>query len=71
MSTAALSPEIMLFMKALLCCPVVEGYGQTEVGGGATYNHPEDPHGIGTVGNVLLPLEMKLVSVPDMNYHAQ
>jgi len=27
--SAPLNPEVHAYMKAIMCCPLVEGYGQT------------------------------------------
>ncbi|KAF4654168.1 hypothetical protein FOL47_010106 [Perkinsus chesapeaki] len=67
--SAPLASYVLLFLRALLGCPVVEGYGQTEATCAVSYGHMHDF----TVGHVGLPvgcLEIKLVDVPEMGYRS-
>ncbi|EGG20097.1 fatty acyl-CoA synthetase [Cavenderia fasciculata] len=67
--SAPLDPKIGEFLKAVFCCPVVQGYGLTENVGGACVGYPEDPESA-YVGPPLACCEVKLVDVPEMNYYA-
>ncbi len=49
-------------------CPVLEGYGQTECYGASCVTSPSDRASLGHVGGPLPCNELKLVSVPDMEY---
>lgn len=40
--SAPLKPETHSFMMAIMCCPLIEGYGQTESGGGVLYSNIHD-----------------------------
>jgi len=40
--SAPLSPETHEFMMAIMCCPLVEGYGQTESSAGVLYSNTLD-----------------------------
>lgn len=65
--SAPIAPHVIEFLRILLSCPVMEGYGQTETAAGATVQHLQDY----TTGNVGMPLacnEIRLVAVPDMGY---
>lgn len=49
--SAPISAETVAYMKAMMCCQLVEGYGQTENTVGALYSHPEDFH-LGTLSQI-------------------
>ncbi|MFC1825159.1 AMP-dependent synthetase/ligase [Thermodesulfobacteriota bacterium] len=55
---APISPEILRYFHSINC-PIREGYGQTESGGGGTIHYPNRIK-IGTVGEVVPDLEMKI-----------
>lgn len=40
--SAPLSPEAHEFMMAIMCCPLIEGYGQTESSAGIMYSNTKD-----------------------------
>ena len=64
---AQLSPSTAHFIRGVLACEVIEGYGGTESAAGGTFSLPEDmSHG--HVGSPLLCNLVKLVSVKDMGY---
>jgi long-chain acyl-CoA synthetase len=48
---------------------VLEGYGQTECTAAATLTSPLDSASLGNVGGPLACVELKLVSVPEMDYN--
>jgi long-chain acyl-CoA synthetase len=66
-ASAPISGEILDFIKIVACCPVLEGYGQTESTGGSFLTHPSDPLS-DHVGGPLSHTEFKLVDVPEMKY---
>ncbi|CAG5114498.1 unnamed protein product [Candidula unifasciata] len=68
--SAPLLPDVMNFLRCSLGCVVLEGYGQTESGAGASLTIPGDPS-LGHVGPPLPGCHIKLVDVPDMNYYAK
>jgi long-chain acyl-CoA synthetase len=64
---APISSEVVEFLKIGFCCPVVEGYGQSENSACATTNILVDP----TSGHIGVPqpaMLVKLRDVPSMNY---
>ncbi len=40
--SAPISPEVHSYMKAIMCCPLIEGYGQTESGVGVLFSRALD-----------------------------
>lgn len=67
---APISPQVLREFRCFFSCPVVEVYGMTETTGGGCLAYDVDPTPNGGVGAPNTECEMKLVSVPDMNYHA-
>ena len=65
--SAPIAPHVIEFLRILLSCNVVEGYGQTEGGAGATIQTPGD-YSAGNVGAPISANEIRLVSVPEMGY---
>ncbi|KAJ3022962.1 Long chain acyl-CoA synthetase 7 peroxisomal [Thoreauomyces humboldtii] len=68
--SAPLGADVLLFLRAAMGFQISEGYGATETAAGASITWPGD-FSVGHVGPVIQCTEMKLVSVPDMNYHAK
>lgn len=66
-ASAPLSVGVKAFLKAAFCCPVIEGYGQTEGMGGQFVQDVNDPN-LDSVGGPLPMNEFKLVDVPEMRY---
>lgn len=66
-ASAPISNEILDFLKVVVCCPIVQAYGQTENTGAATITHINDGES-GHVGGPGNNLEIKVVDVPEMNY---
>lgn len=64
---SAIAKEVLEFLKVTLCCPILEGYGQTEVPGSICVTHPLDTT-TGHVGGPSPGIEIKLVDVPDLGY---
>ena len=67
--SAAVSPDLLNFFRIALSAQVLEGYGLTESTGAVTAAHPWD-FSTGNVGSLVSNAEIKLVSVPEMNYLA-
>lgn len=67
--SAPISKDVINFLKVAFCCPFYEGYGQTETAGGSCVTFSEDGEA-GHVGGVLPQHELKLVDVPEMDYHS-
>ncbi|XP_012936178.1 long-chain-fatty-acid--CoA ligase 5 [Aplysia californica] len=65
--SAPLSSDVMTFLRCAMGCVVLEGYGQTEMGAGITFQLPGEP-GAGHVGPPLPGYQVKLVDVPDMQF---
>lgn len=64
---SAIARDVLEFLKVTLCCPILEGYGQTEVPGSISVTHPLDTD-TGHVGGPGGGVEVKLVDVPDLGY---
>eukprot|EP00850_Spirogloea_muscicola_P001905 SM000007S20865 [mRNA] locus=s7:611829:626196:+ [translate_table: standard] len=67
---APLAPHIEEFLKVVMCAPVVQGYGLTESCAGSFISYPNLIEQAGTVGPPLPNLDVRLESVPEMNYDA-
>ena len=65
---AALQKEILLGLKVMVGCPVVQGYGQTENAGSALLNSVHDFNTYGTTGGVQNTTELKLIDLPEFGY---
>lgn len=66
-ASAPLSKKVKKLLKAAFCCPIIEGYGQTEGMGGQFLQDLNDP-ALDTVGGPLPMNEFKLVDIPEMGY---
>jgi long-chain acyl-CoA synthetase len=66
-SSAPMSMPAKNFLKIAFCCPILEGYGQTEGLGGQFCMDIHDPD-MDSVGGPCAMNEFKLVDVPDMGY---
>eukprot|EP00906_Rhabdomonas_costata_P033434 RCo047128 len=65
--SAPLAPHVHDFLRIVLSCPVIEGYGQTETAAGASTTHFFDTR-TGLAGVPMPCNEIRLVSIPEMNY---
>lgn len=65
--SAPLQPHIMHFLRIVLSCEILEGYGSTETASISTFA-PIGDYRANHIGHALPNIEFKLVSVPDMNY---
>ncbi|XP_070608811.1 long-chain-fatty-acid--CoA ligase 5 isoform X2 [Erythrolamprus reginae] len=66
---APISPSVLMFLRAVFGCHIIEAYGQTECSAACTATMPGD----WKAGNVGPPLPcniIKLEDVPEMNYFA-
>jgi len=50
--SAPIAQDVLDFLKVCFCCPITEGYGMTESGGGSCITYPDDTHS-GHVGGPL------------------
>ncbi|CEO97683.1 hypothetical protein PBRA_005797 [Plasmodiophora brassicae] len=65
---APLPPYLCEFLKILFNCPVLQGYGMTETAAAVTISLPTCPN-LGHVGPPVASSELRLRSVPEMNYN--
>ena len=65
--SAPIDRQVLEFFKVSFCCPVLEGYGLTEVSGAASLTWAEDPVA-GHVGGPLKCIKWRLKDLPEMNY---
>lgn len=65
--SAPISGDVLDFLKVVFSCPLCEGYGMTESGGGSTITYADDPQ-TGIVGGPLACCVIKLRDIPEMNY---
>jgi long-chain acyl-CoA synthetase len=65
--SAPISTEVLDFLKIALCCPIMEGYGQTESTGASFLTAAVDGKS-GHVGGPMTCLEFKVQDVAEMNY---
>ena len=66
--SAPIEKKTLDFLKMTFCCPIIEGYGQTESSALVTATWAKDVEAAGTVGGPVPCNYLKLVDVPDMNY---
>ncbi|ETV95054.1 hypothetical protein H310_11352 [Aphanomyces invadans] len=66
--SAPLADDVMNFFRILFDFPVHEGYGQSETVTAGTMTHVKDT-ACGTIGVPLTPMQIKLVSIPEMGYN--
>ncbi|KAF3328605.1 long chain acyl-CoA synthetase 4-like protein [Carex littledalei] len=67
---APLAPHVEAFLRVVMCCHVLQGYGLTESCGGSFVNQPNDLAMLGTVGPPVPNIDVRLESVPEMGYDA-
>lgn len=61
----AISADVQEWVRTAFGCPLVQGYGLTEVCGAATIQHPFDP-ALGVAGSPLSSVEFTLHSEPEI-----
>ena len=59
--------DVLNFLKVAFCCPILEGYGQTESTAASCVTMPEDSIS-GHVGGPLPCLKIRLRDIPEMGY---
>ncbi|XP_042415348.1 long chain acyl-CoA synthetase 4-like [Zingiber officinale] len=67
---APLATHIEQFLRVVTCAHVVQGYGLTETCAGTFVSLPNDFSMVGTVGPPVPNVDVRLESVPEMNYDA-
>ncbi len=65
--SAPIATDVLNFLKVAFCCPILEGYGQTESSAASCITLPNDPRS-GHVGGPLPCLKIRLRDLPDMEY---
>ena len=65
--SAPIATDVINFLKVCFCCPILEGYGQTESSAASCITLPNDPRA-GHVGGPLPCLKIRLRDLPDMEY---
>lgn len=65
--SAPIDPKVLNFLKVCFCCPILEGYGQTESCAASTLTIPEDPKA-GHVGGPIPSIKIRLRDIPEMQY---
>lgn len=68
--SAPISIDVLNFLKVCFCCPILEGYGQTESTAASCVTLPNDAKA-GHVGGPLPCLKIRLRDIPEMDYTAQ
>ncbi|KAL8499699.1 hypothetical protein ACS0TY_019611 [Phlomoides rotata] len=67
---APLSSSVETYLRVATCAHVLQGYGLTETCAGSFVARPDEVTMIGTVGPPLPIVDVRLESVPDMEYDA-
>ncbi|GMJ03862.1 long-chain acyl-CoA synthetase 4 [Hibiscus trionum] len=67
---APLAAHVEEFLRVVACCHVLQGYGLTESCGGSFVSLPNELSMLGTVGPPVPNIDVRLESVPEMNYDA-
>jgi long-chain acyl-CoA synthetase len=65
--SAPINGEILNFLKVCFCCPIREGYGQTECTAAAAATSQNDG-ATGHVGGPFPCIKLRIKDIPDMNY---
>ena len=65
--SAPISMDVLNFLKVAFCCPILEGYGQTESTAASCVTMPDDPIA-GHVGGPLPCMKIRLRDIPEMGY---
>lgn len=68
---APLASHVETFMRVVACCYVLQGYGLTETCAGTFVSLPNELQMLGTVGPPVPNVDVRLESVPEMQYDAQ
>ncbi len=65
--SAPISAEVLEFLRIAACCPIIEGYGQTESTGASFCTQVNDPT-CGHIGGPTANTEFKILDVAEMSY---
>ena len=65
--SAPISKDVLKFLKVAFCCPINEGYGQTENTAAASASWSNDPE-VGHIGGPYPTCDMRLFDIPEMDY---
>ena len=65
--SAPIAGDMLEFLKICFCCPIIEGYGQTESCAAALITRANDQY-IGHTGGISSAAELKLVDCESLNY---
>ncbi len=65
--SAPISSDVISFLKIAACCPILEGYGQTETTAASFVTYKADPTS-SHVGGPTVNTEFKLIDIPEMGY---
>ena len=65
--SAPISTDVLNFLKVCFCCPIIEGYGQTESCAASCITQPHDPVA-GHVGGPTPAVKIRLRDIPEMGY---
>ena len=67
--SAPIAGDVLNFLKICFCCPIREGYGQTETSAPTTLAHGKDPTS-GHVGGPYPCVRFRLRDIPEMDYYS-
>jgi len=67
---APLPPDVCEFLKAIVGCPIIQGYGMTETAAALSATYASDRR-LGHVGPPTRANEIKLVDIPEMGYTSE
>ncbi|CAN1778654.1 Long chain acyl-CoA synthetase 4 [Linum perenne] len=67
---APLASHVEAYLRVVTCAHVLQGYGLTETCAGSFVSLPNDMSMLGTVGPPCPNIDVRLESVPEMNYDA-
>ncbi|KAL6615722.1 hypothetical protein ACP70R_037992 [Stipagrostis hirtigluma subsp. patula] len=67
---APLASHVEEYLRVVTCAHVIQGYGLTETCAGSFVSLPNEMSMIGTVGPPVPNIDVRLESVPEMNYDA-
>ena len=65
--SAPISKDVLKFLKIAFCCPINEGYGQTECTAAASASASNDSE-VGHIGGPYPTCDFRLFDIPEMNY---
>ena len=66
--SAPITDDCLIALRVIMGCPVIQGLGLTETGGGICCSYFQDNCTVGHCGGIICCGEARLVSVPEMGY---